>query len=128
MGVAVQLLNDLKKVIDRRVAEGRTSSEAAFLEEAVRRYAVELELEDQIVAVAQAGIADAEQGRFKTVSTPEEADAFCDGVMDRVRARLSSEKGKRSTVTSASRKTASTWLFLRAPECMDRGALAATCG
>lgn len=93
MGVAVQLLNDLKKVIDRRVAEGRTSSEEAFLEEAVRRHAVELELEDEIVAVAQAGIADAEQGRFKTVSTPEEADAFYDCVMVRVRARLAATCG-----------------------------------
>ena len=92
MGV-VQLPDELKEVIDRQVEEGRVSSETSFLEEAVRRYAVELELEDEIVAVAQAGIADAEARRFKTISSPEEADAFYGGVLDRVRARLAAEKG-----------------------------------
>lgn len=95
MGV-VQLPDDLKRVIDRQISEGRVSSEASFLEEAVRRYAVELELEDEledeIVAAARAGIADIEAGHYTTISTPEDAEALHERTMARLRAKLA-ERG-----------------------------------
>ena len=90
MGV-VQLPDHLRQVIVQQVAEGRAESEAAYLEEAVRRYAAELEAEDDIVAVAESGIRDIEAGRFVTVATPEDAEALDDRVMARVRARLASD-------------------------------------
>ena len=84
----VQLPDELKQVIDRQVEEGRVSSEASFLEEAVRRYATELDLEDEVVAVARAGIADLEAGRYKTLSSPEDVEAQHERTMARLRARL----------------------------------------
>jgi predicted transcriptional regulator len=83
MGV-VQLPDELKRLINRQVAEGRAASEADFLAEAVQRYAVALELDEAaIVAAAQEGIADIEAGRFELVSGP-------DG-MDRLQADLGRE-------------------------------------
>lgn len=54
MGVVqVQLPFHLKAIIDRQVAEGRVASESEVLIEAARRYAKELEIEDEIVAEAE---------------------------------------------------------------------------
>jgi len=39
---AVQIPDHIKSIIDRQIAEGRVASEAAYLEEAVRRYAEDL--------------------------------------------------------------------------------------
>jgi predicted transcriptional regulator len=58
--VQVQLPDDLKSAIDRRVAEGRAASDADFLCEAARRYAEDLD--EDLWTIARAGIADAEAG------------------------------------------------------------------
>lgn len=64
MGVVqVRLPEELEAAIDRRIAEGRIASSAEFLVEAARRYAADLDLDDEIVTEAEAGIADAEPGR-----------------------------------------------------------------
>jgi Arc/MetJ-type ribon-helix-helix transcriptional regulator len=89
----VQLLDELKRIIERQVAEGRIEDEAHFLEEAVRRFAAELDAEDEIIAVAHAGTADIEAGRFTTIATPEDADALHERTMARLRARLDADKG-----------------------------------
>jgi Arc/MetJ-type ribon-helix-helix transcriptional regulator len=83
-----QLPDDLKAVIHRRVAEGRVASEAAYLEEAVRRYAEDLDAEDEILAVAMNGITDIEAGRYVTVATPEDNQALHERTVARVRAGL----------------------------------------
>lgn len=94
MGVVqVQLPEHLKAIIDREVAEGRVASEAAYLEEAVRRYAEDLEAEDEIAAVAAAGIADIEAGRHRTVATPEDGEALHGRTMERLRVRLAADRG-----------------------------------
>jgi Arc/MetJ-type ribon-helix-helix transcriptional regulator len=70
---AVQLPDELQRAIDRQVAEGRAASAAAFVEEAVLRLLDDARAEeDEIVAVAEAGIADIEAGRFITIETPED--------------------------------------------------------
>ena len=72
MGV-VQLPDDLKQVIDRQIAEGRASSEAEFLTQAVESYARTLEQqEDEILAAADEGTADIEAGRFEVLSGTED--------------------------------------------------------
>lgn len=88
MGVVVQLSDEIKRVIDRQIAEGRVTDEASFLEEAARRYASELDLEDEIVAVARTGIADMNEGRYTTISTSQDAEALHERAMARLRARL----------------------------------------
>ena len=64
----VQVPEDIRLVIDRQVAEGRASSDAEFVAEAVRRYAESLDSsEDDIVAAADEGLADMAAGRFETI-------------------------------------------------------------
>ena len=93
MGVVqVQLPDHLQAVIDRQVAEGRVASESEFLVEAARRYAEDLEIEDNIVAEAEAGIADAEAGRYVTISTPEDAEALHQQTMERLRNRMTANR------------------------------------
>jgi len=60
----------------RDVAVGRVESPDVYLVEAARRSAEDLDAEDEIVAEAEAGIADAEAGRYVTIATPEDAEAL----------------------------------------------------
>jgi predicted transcriptional regulator len=94
MGVIqVQLPDHIKEAIDRQVADGRVASEAAFLVEAARRYAEDLEIEPAVIAEAKAGIADADAGRHVTISGPEDADALHQRTMRRLGERLAAERG-----------------------------------
>jgi len=87
MGV-VQLPDDLKDVIARQVAEGRAASETEFLAEAVRRHAEALEAdEDEIIAVADEGIADIEAGRFRVIAGPEDHRRLREELIARVNQR-----------------------------------------
>jgi len=88
---AMQLPDHLRDVIDRQVAEGRAPSADAYLEAAVWRYAEDLEAEDEIRAIAHAGIADIEAGRFATVASPQDAEALHRRAMRRVRAQLAGD-------------------------------------
>jgi Arc/MetJ-type ribon-helix-helix transcriptional regulator len=88
--IQVSLPDELQDLIGRQVAEGRAASEAEFLLEAARRYAEELDLEDEMVAEAEAGIADA--GRYVTISTPEDAEAWHEQKMARLQDRLATDQ------------------------------------
>ena len=93
MGVIqVQLPEQLQQVVDREVAEGRVASESEFLIEAARRFVEDLALEDEIVSEAEAGIADAEAGRFVTVATPADEAALHERTMARLRSRLAADR------------------------------------
>jgi len=89
--VQINLPDNLKAAIDRQVAEGRVASESEFLLEAARRFAEDLEAEEEIIAAAAAGIADMEAGRFVTISGPEDAEALHQRTMARLRARLAAD-------------------------------------
>jgi predicted transcriptional regulator len=91
--VQVSLPDELKALIERQVAEGRAVDVEAYLAEAARRYAEDLELESELVAVAEAGIADAEAGRYTTIATPEDGEAWLDRKMAKLRERLAKDKG-----------------------------------
>ena len=89
MGV-IQLSDELQRVIERQVAEGRAASPAAFLEEAVRRLVEEAGgEEDELLQAVEAGSADIEAGRYVIVATPADERRVHDGMMARLRARLS---------------------------------------
>ena len=89
MGV-VQLPDELQRVIERQVAEGRAASPAAFLEEAVRRLVDETRGEDdELRQAVEAGSGDIEAGRYVTVATPEDERRIHNGMMARMQARLS---------------------------------------
>ncbi len=70
---AVQLPDELQRVIERQVAEGWATSAAAFLEEAVLRMIDAARTEEaEVIACAQAGIVDIEAARFTTIGTSED--------------------------------------------------------
>lgn len=94
MGVVqVRLPEELQEVVRRQVAEGRATDVDAFMTEAARRYAEDLDLEDDLVAEAQAGIADMEAGRYTSIATREDLAAKEADVMVRVRDQLAARKG-----------------------------------
>ncbi|MEO8716358.1 MAG: hypothetical protein ABI369_15235 [Acetobacteraceae bacterium] len=85
MGV-IQLPDELQLAIERQVADGRARSAAAFLEEAVLRLIDEARSEEEeVIAAAQAGIDDIEEGRFTTVGTPEDGQDLHGRTMSRLR-------------------------------------------
>jgi predicted transcriptional regulator len=88
MGV-VQLPDELQRVIERQVAEGRASSPTAFLEEAVMRLVDEtVAEEDEVQRAVQDGLADIEAGRYRTVAGSDDERRLRDDMMTRLRSRL----------------------------------------
>ena len=61
----VRLSDELKRLIERQVAEGRAASPTAFLKEAVMRLLDESEL----CQAVEAGSADIDTGRYRMVAT-----------------------------------------------------------
>jgi len=91
--VQVRLSEELQEAVKRQVAEGRAADVDAFMTEATRRYAEDLELEDDLVAEARAGISDIEAGRYTTIVTREDLAAKEADVITRVHDRLAADKG-----------------------------------
>jgi Arc/MetJ-type ribon-helix-helix transcriptional regulator len=58
--IRIRLPVEIHEIIERQVAAGRVESADAYLVEAARRFAEDLEVEDEIVVEAKAGIANAE--------------------------------------------------------------------
>ena len=85
---AVQLPDELQRVIERQVAEGRATSPTAFLEEAVRRLIDDGTAEESEFRLAvEAGSADIDSGRYRTVVTPDDERRLLDDMMTRLRSR-----------------------------------------
>jgi Arc/MetJ-type ribon-helix-helix transcriptional regulator len=92
MGVVhIQLPDDLKRIIDRQVAEGRVASEADYVQEALRRYAEDLDYEHDIAAEAEAGIADIKAGRYTTIASLEDSEALHERTIARLHDRLATD-------------------------------------
>lgn len=90
---AVHLSDELQRVIERQVREGRATSAAAFLEEAVLRLVEDTHSEEEDVRRAvQAGIADIEAGLYATVTTPEDGQLLHERMMVRLRESLASDQ------------------------------------
>ena len=90
--VQLRLPDEIQAVIDRHVAAGRVESADAYLLEAARRFAADIEVEDEIVSEAYAGIADAEDGRYVTIASTEGAEAWHERMMARVRDRMAADE------------------------------------
>ena len=91
--VQVTLPDEIHAIVDRQIAAGRVESMDAYLVEAARRLAADIEIEDEIVSEAKTGIADAEAGRFVTIDTQDCGEAWHDRMMARVRDRLATDEG-----------------------------------
>ncbi len=96
MGVVqVQLSDDLRRIIDRQIAEGHALSEADFLVQAAQLYADHLDAEDEIAAMVERADADVAAGRYAMVATPEDSQALHKAAMARLRARMASDAARR---------------------------------
>jgi Arc/MetJ-type ribon-helix-helix transcriptional regulator len=85
----IQLPDELQRAIEQQVEQGRATSPAAFLQEAVLRLLEDTEAEQaDIRRAAEAGIADMEAGRYVTVATPEDARLLDERLMARLRESL----------------------------------------
>ncbi len=86
----VQLPDELQRVIERQVVAGRAASPAAFLEDAVMQLMDEARgEEDERLQVVETGAAAIAAGRYTTVATSEDERHVQDGMLERLRARLS---------------------------------------
>ncbi len=89
---AVQIPDELERVIERRVAEGQATNLAAFVQEAVSRLLDDTDAEqDDIERAALAGLADAAAGRTTTIATAADEQALHERLMTRLRDRLAAE-------------------------------------
>jgi predicted transcriptional regulator len=89
---AVHLPDELERVIQQQIAEGRATTPAAFLEEAVLHLVEATHAEEaEIRHIAEAGIADIKAGRTTTIATPLDAQRLHESLMARVQARLAAE-------------------------------------
>jgi predicted transcriptional regulator len=89
---AVQLPDALQRAIDRQVQQGRASSTLAFVEEAVSRLIDDAQAEeDDISAAVQAGLADAEAGRYTTITSPEDGQRLHARLMAQMLESLTTE-------------------------------------
>ncbi len=86
---AVQIPDELERVIERRVAEGRATNLAAFVHEAVSRLLDDTDAEQDDIELA--GLADAAAGRATTIATAADEQALHERLMIRLRDRLSAE-------------------------------------
>ncbi len=90
---AVQLPDEIQRLIERQVAAGRAPSAIAFLEEAVLRLVEDATSEDEeTLKAAEAGIADMEAGRYVTVAMPEDSQPLHERMMTRLRESLAANK------------------------------------
>jgi predicted transcriptional regulator len=86
---AVQLSDEVERLIAGQVATGRAASLTAFLEEAVMRLVEDAQAEEEaILKASEAGLADMEAGRFITIATAEDRKHLQASLMADVRAGL----------------------------------------
>jgi hypothetical protein len=86
----------VRDVIAKYVAEGRAPDETAFLEEAVMRYAMDLEEVDddaEVLAAADKGIAEIKAGRFETFSGPEGDAQFGESLSRQLQELIGRQRG-----------------------------------
>jgi Arc/MetJ-type ribon-helix-helix transcriptional regulator len=88
MGV-IQLPDELQSAIDRAVEQGRASSAAAFLQEAVARLIDDAQAEeDDIRAAVAEGIAEAEAGLGTLIATQADSERLHARLMERLHGNL----------------------------------------
>jgi antitoxin ParD1/3/4 len=84
--MTIELTAEQRQYVERQVATGKYASESALVQQALEV----LQRRDKRIAEVQAGVergvADMEAGRYRTISTPAEAEALADEIKQRGRA------------------------------------------
>ncbi|HUB44250.1 MAG TPA: hypothetical protein VMB73_04630 [Acetobacteraceae bacterium] len=76
----VQVTDAVKDIVERHVATGAAASESDFIEQAVRRYAEDIDNDDEVIAAAEEGLGAIRRGEYTTIENSADAAAFWDGV------------------------------------------------
>ncbi|HVC63663.1 MAG TPA: hypothetical protein VND19_25265 [Acetobacteraceae bacterium] len=85
----VQISDEVKDILDRLVADGVAGSGTEFVEQAVRRCVADLEYdEDELIAAAEAGLADMRAGTYTIIDGPESRTAFWDRIRHEVEVKV----------------------------------------
>jgi antitoxin ParD1/3/4 len=83
--MTIELTAEQKQYVERQVATGKYASESALVQQALEV----LQRRDKRIAEVQAGVergvADMEAGRYRTISTPAEAEALAEEIKQRGR-------------------------------------------
>ena len=87
---AVQLPNDLMRVIEQRVANGQAANLTAFVQEAVSRLLDDTDAEQD--DLERAGLADTEAGRTTTIATVTDEQTLHDRIIRRLRNRMATKQ------------------------------------
>lgn len=94
MGIIhIELPDELQALVDRQISEGRSPDTQSFMTEAAQRFADELALTGEWIAIAKEGIADIEAGRFRTIASAEDAEAWHEERMTKLLENLGTRKG-----------------------------------
>lgn len=84
--MTIELTAEQKQYVERQVATGKYASESALVQQALEV----LQRRDKRIAEVQAGVQrgveDMEAGRYRTISTPAEAEALAEEIKQRGRA------------------------------------------
>ena len=80
----IEIADELRRIIDQQVAEGRAANAAELLDEAVRRYVEDLDRDEAaLIAAAREGLAAVEEGDYVTISGPKDLAALRDRLWER---------------------------------------------
>lgn len=83
--MTIELTLEQKRFVEEQVATGKYASESALIQQALKVLQRRDERIAEVQAGVQRGIDDMKAGRYKTISTPAEAEAFADEIKQRGR-------------------------------------------
>ena len=83
--MTIELSREAEQFVKQLLASGDYADESAVVAEALTRWQQQKEVEENIRAEVQRGLDALDAGRYRTISTPEEAKAFGDEIKQRAR-------------------------------------------
>ena len=83
--MTIELTREQEKFIEQELATGHFTDKGEVIAEALALLKRQGEARAKIQAAVQRGIDDLDAGRYRTISTPEEAQAFAAEIKQRAR-------------------------------------------
>ena len=93
--MSIELPQEAEQFVKQQLATGQYADESAVVAEALARWQQQKAIEANIRAKVQRGLDDLDAGRYRTISTPEEAEAFGNEIKQRAR-ELKAEREQRA--------------------------------
>ncbi len=93
--MSIELPQEAEQFVKQQLATGQYADESAVVAEALARWQQQKAVEADIRAEVQRGLDDLNAGRYRTVSTSEEAKAFGNEIKQRAK-KLKAEREQRA--------------------------------